>query len=44
MQVIAKKLRHFYEVHDQNLHDATLLKAVLPFSEDFQCGIFAEIY
>ena len=23
---------------------ATLLKAVFPFSEEFQCGLFAEIY
>ena len=34
----------FAEVHVQNLHHATLLKAVLLFSEEFQCGLFAEIY
>ena len=28
----------------RNLHQATLLKAVFPFSEEFQCGLFAEIY
>ena len=32
------------EVHDENLLHATLLKVVLPFSEEFQCGLFAEIY
>ena len=41
---LAKKTKTFAEVHDQNLHHATLLKAVLAFSEEFQCGLFAEIY
>ena len=43
MQVTTKKMRTFAEVHDQNLHHATLLNAVFPFSEEFQCGLFAEI-
>ena len=39
MQVTAKKTKTFAEVHDQNLHHATLSKAVFPFSEEFQCGL-----
>ena len=34
----------FAEVHDQNLHHETLLKAVFPFSEEFQCGLFVESF
>ena len=30
------KTKTFAEVHDQNLHHAMLLKAVFPFSEEFQ--------
>ena len=37
-------MKAFAEVHDQNLHQATLLKAVFPFSDEFQCGFFAKIY
>ena len=31
------------KVHDQNLLHATLLKAVFPLPEEFQCNISAEI-
>ena len=31
------------KVHDQNLLHATLLKAVLPLPEEFQCNSSAEI-
>ena len=44
MQVTAKRWRHFVEVHDQNLLHATLLKAVFALSEEFQRGLFVEIY
>ena len=44
MQVTAKKTKTFAEVHDRNLHHAALLKAVFPFSEEFQCGMYTEIY
>ena len=44
MQVTAKNIKTFAEVHDQNFKHAALLKAVLPFSEEFQCDLFAEIY
>ena len=37
-------MKTFTELHDQNLLQATLLKAVFPFSEEFQRGLFAEIY
>ena len=41
MQVTVKKRR---QVHDQNVLNATLLKAVFPLPEEFQRGLFAEIY
>ena len=41
MQVTVKKRR---QVHDQNVLNATLLKAVFPLPEEFQGGLFAEIY
>ena len=37
-------MKIFTEIHDQNLLHATLLKAVFPFSEEFQYGLSAEIY
>ena len=37
-------MKAFAEVHYHNLHQAMLLKVVSPFSEEFQCGIVAEIY
>ena len=37
-------MKTFAEVYDQNPHHATLLKAIFIFSEEFQCGLFAEIY
>ena len=37
-------MKTFAEVHDQNFHHATLLKAVFPLSEEFECGLFSEIY
>ena len=32
------------EIHDQDLLYATLLKAVFPLSEEFQCSLSGEIY
>ena len=37
------KSKDIAKVHDQNLLHATLLKAVFPLPEEFQCNISAEI-
>ena len=44
MQATAKKRRHLQKFMIKIFLHATLLKSVLPFSEEFQCGLVAEIY